>query len=159
MPDDIKTRFSDVWGQDKVLDRVKENIVFLENPKAIKTVAGMSQAASRCGGPLEPAKPVTTGRSGSLWCPVVVEWAGRRWMAPCRPCSRSCPGGIDRVYRVGYPSKKGRIDTYWNYLARIKHEVADDHIERLATISPYPTGATIKDTVNEAPCPRLATPW
>ncbi|HJZ02900.1 MAG TPA: ATPase, partial [Streptosporangiaceae bacterium] len=31
-PDDIKTRFSDVWGQDHVLERVKENIIFLENP-------------------------------------------------------------------------------------------------------------------------------
>ena len=30
-PDDIKTRFSDVWGQDHVLERVKENIIFLEN--------------------------------------------------------------------------------------------------------------------------------
>ena len=30
-PDDIKTRFSDVWGQDHVLARVKENIIFLEN--------------------------------------------------------------------------------------------------------------------------------
>ena len=32
-PDDIKTRFSDVWGQDHVLERVKENIIFLENPE------------------------------------------------------------------------------------------------------------------------------
>ena len=28
-PDDIKTRFSDVWGQDHVLEWVKENIIFL----------------------------------------------------------------------------------------------------------------------------------
>ena len=26
-PDDIKTRFTDVWGQDHVLERVKENIL------------------------------------------------------------------------------------------------------------------------------------
>src|SRR5437764_4509405 len=39
-PDDIKTRFTDVWGQDAVLDRVKENIVFLENPEAIEEKGG-----------------------------------------------------------------------------------------------------------------------
>jgi hypothetical protein len=31
-PDDIRTRFSDVWGQDHVLNRIRENLVFLENP-------------------------------------------------------------------------------------------------------------------------------
>ena len=39
-PDDIKTRFSDVWGQDHVLARVKENIVFLETPEAIEKKGG-----------------------------------------------------------------------------------------------------------------------
>ena len=39
-PDDIKTRFSDVWGQDHVVNRVKENIVFLENPEAIESRGG-----------------------------------------------------------------------------------------------------------------------
>ncbi len=39
-PQEVKTRFSDVWGQDPVLDRVKENIVFLENPKAIEDKGG-----------------------------------------------------------------------------------------------------------------------
>src|SRR5215469_5366741 len=39
-PDDIKTRFSDVWGQDHVLERVKENIVFLENPEQIEQKGG-----------------------------------------------------------------------------------------------------------------------
>ncbi|MCC6436435.1 MAG: AAA family ATPase [Acidimicrobiales bacterium] len=40
MPRDIKTRFSDVWGQDKVLDKVKENIVFLERPEEIESKGG-----------------------------------------------------------------------------------------------------------------------
>src|SRR5690349_11758617 len=39
-PDDVKTRFADVWGQDHVLERVKENIVYLENPQAIETKGG-----------------------------------------------------------------------------------------------------------------------
>ena len=39
-PDDIKTRFSDVWGQDHVLERVKENIVFLEKPELIEETGG-----------------------------------------------------------------------------------------------------------------------
>ena len=39
-PDDVKTRFSDVWGQDHVLEKVKENIVFLENPESIESKGG-----------------------------------------------------------------------------------------------------------------------
>ncbi len=39
-PDDIKTRFSDVWGQDNVLARVRENMVFLEDPEAIEEKGG-----------------------------------------------------------------------------------------------------------------------
>jgi hypothetical protein len=39
-PDDVKTRFTDVWGQDHVLERVKENIVYLENPEAIEAKGG-----------------------------------------------------------------------------------------------------------------------
>ena len=40
MPEDIKTRFSDVWGQDHVLEKVKENIVFLDRPKEIEDKGG-----------------------------------------------------------------------------------------------------------------------
>ena len=39
-PDDIKTRFSDVWGQDPVLERVKENVMFLEDPEKIESKGG-----------------------------------------------------------------------------------------------------------------------
>ena len=39
-PDDIKTRFSDVWGQDHVLARVKENIIFLEHPELVEERGG-----------------------------------------------------------------------------------------------------------------------
>src|SRR5437588_12441840 len=40
MPGDVKTRFSDVWGQDAVLERVKENIIFLRQPEAIEAKGG-----------------------------------------------------------------------------------------------------------------------
>jgi cell division protease FtsH len=60
------------------------------------------------------------------------------------------PGRIDRIYRVGYPSKAGRIRTYEGYLAKVPHEVTDEELDKLATITPYATGATIKDLVNEA---------
>ncbi len=60
------------------------------------------------------------------------------------------PGRIDRIYKVGYPSKEGRKRTYEGYLAKVSHELTDDQIERLAIMTPYATGATIKDTVNEA---------
>jgi ATP-dependent Zn protease len=60
------------------------------------------------------------------------------------------PGRIDRIYRVGYPSKAGRIRTYEGYLAKVHHELTPEQVDRLATITPYATGATIKDLLNEA---------
>ncbi|GAA1766581.1 AAA family ATPase [Luedemannella helvata] len=60
------------------------------------------------------------------------------------------PGRIDRIYKVGYPSKAGRIRTYRGYFDKVRHELTEDNLDKLATITPYATGATIKDTVNEA---------
>ena len=292
MPDDVRTRFTDVWGQDRVLDRIKENILFLENPEAIESRGGhvpggillwgppgtgktlMAEAVAgetgrpyvfvdpgafvnmffgigvlkvkslfrklrklslRYGGVIvffdeadtlgsrggqvsqmrreakQDAAPATPcngahfvseisqhlvaeqnrqvivggmgGRSmdGTLQA-LLTELSGltkprgfmnrvvRRvlGMRPKKPPKYRIlvmmatnmpdsldpallrPGRIDRMYRVGYPTKQGRIETYRNYLNRITHSLTDDEIERLATISPYATGATIKDTVNEA---------
>ncbi len=60
------------------------------------------------------------------------------------------PGRIDRIYKVGYPSKAGRVRTYEGYLAKVSHELTSSQIDKLATITPYATGATIKDLVNES---------
>ena len=60
------------------------------------------------------------------------------------------PGRIDRIYKVGYPSKPGRVRTYEGYLSKVSHHLTAEDIDKLATITPYATGATIKDTVNEA---------
>ena len=60
------------------------------------------------------------------------------------------PGRIDRMYRVGYPSKEGRRRTYEGYFAKVSHEVTAEQMDHLATITPYATGATIKDLVNES---------
>jgi cell division protease FtsH len=60
------------------------------------------------------------------------------------------PGRIDRIYKVGYPSKAGRIRTYEGYFAKVKHELTAEQMDKLATITPYATGATIKDLVNES---------
>jgi len=60
------------------------------------------------------------------------------------------PGRIDRIYKVGYPSKAGRIRTYEGYFNKVNHELTPEHLDKLATITPYATGATIKDLVNEA---------
>jgi cell division protease FtsH len=50
-PDDITTRFTDVWGQDHVVDRVKENIVFLENPDEIEAKGGYVPSGMLLWGP------------------------------------------------------------------------------------------------------------
>ena len=60
------------------------------------------------------------------------------------------PGRIDRIYKVGYPSKDGRKRTYEGYLAKVRHELTPEQVDKLAVITPYATGATIKDLVNEA---------
>jgi len=60
------------------------------------------------------------------------------------------PGRIDRIYKVGYPSKPGRVRTYEGYFGKVRHELTDEQIDKLATITPYATGATIKDLVNES---------
>jgi ATP-dependent Zn protease len=59
------------------------------------------------------------------------------------------PGRIDRQYKVGYPHKEGRRATFEYYLAKVKHELTSEQIDNLATISPYFSGAAIKDIVNE----------
>ena len=60
------------------------------------------------------------------------------------------PGRIDRIYKVGYPSKAGRVKTYEGYLAKVRNELTPEQVDKLAIITPYATGATIKDMVNEA---------
>src|SRR5689334_14469973 len=303
-PDDIKTRFSDVWGQDHVLERVKENIIFLENPELVEerggyvpgglllwgppgtgktlmaeAVAGetgkpyvfvdpgafinmffgvgilkvkslfrkLRKLALRYGGvivffdeadslgnrgslaqvgPGGPTgrgmTPFNTSCHGAAYLAEDTRWmlarsamqdgygdafiagAGmngggggggmgtlqalltelsglkkprgilNRWgrralglrpkpppkyrilvmMATNMPEAMDeallRPGRIDRIYRVGYPSKGGRIRTYRGYLDKVPHEVTEQELDKLATITPYATGATIKDLVNEA---------
>src|SRR5690348_544181 len=60
------------------------------------------------------------------------------------------PGRIDRIYKVGYPSKAGRVRTYEGYFGKVRHELTAEQMDKLAVITPYATGATIKDLVNEA---------
>jgi ATP-dependent Zn protease len=60
------------------------------------------------------------------------------------------PGRIDRIYKVGYPSKAGRIRTYEGYFSKVQNELTEEQLDKLATITPYATGATIKDLVNES---------
>ena len=294
-PDDIKTRFSDVWGQDHVLNRIRENLLFLETPELIekhggyvpggillwgppgtgKTLMAESMAgetgkpfvfvdpgaftnmfmgigvlkvkslfrklrklALRYGGVVvfldeadalgnrgisrpamhsgtadatvfgtpcnggnylsDPGKSLVTnasmannkfmmggaaggGGSGTLQA-LLTELSGLKkprgfinrvvrralGMRPKNPPKYRIlvvmatnmpealdeallrPGRIDRMYRVGYPSKAGRIRTYEGYLDKVSHSLTAEEIDKLATITPYATGAIIKDTINEA---------
>jgi ATP-dependent Zn protease len=60
------------------------------------------------------------------------------------------PGRIDRQYKVGYPQKQGRRDTFERYLAKVSNSVSPEEIDKLATITPYFSGAMIEDIVNES---------
>jgi ATP-dependent Zn protease len=42
------------------------------------------------------------------------------------------------------------VKTYEGYLAKVRHELTPEQVDKLAIITPYATGATIKDMVNEA---------
>jgi cell division protease FtsH len=306
-PDDIKTRFSDVWGQDPVLERVKENVMFLEDPEKIESKGGhvpsgillwgppgtgktlMAEAvAGETGRPFVFVDPGaftnmffgvgilkvkslfrklrklalryggvivffdeadTLGNRGQLaqgggWsdsnqlpfntCCNSLDYVSEhtraelwRWNAPLEPAAPEVggirgfimgagmggggggmgtlqalltelsglkkprgffnrfvrrllsmkpkpppkyrilvmmatnmpqaldeallrPGRIDRIYKVGYPYLEGRTRTFQGYLDRVKHSLTPEEVEKLALMSPYATGATIKDVVNEA---------
>jgi ATP-dependent Zn protease len=60
------------------------------------------------------------------------------------------PGRIDRMYKVGFPSKEGRRQTIVGYLNKVEHRLGEEEITKLATVTPYYSGAMIKDMVNEA---------
>ena len=72
-PDDIKTRFSDVWGQDPVLERVKENVMFLEDPEKIESKGGHVPSGILLWGPPGTGKTLMGGPTAAD-CPEV----GRR---------------------------------------------------------------------------------
>jgi ATP-dependent Zn protease len=60
------------------------------------------------------------------------------------------PGRIDRIFKVGYPSKDGRRATLEGYLAKVANVLTPEQVEKLAVVTPYYSGAKIKDLVNEA---------
>lgn len=60
------------------------------------------------------------------------------------------PGRIDRIYKVGFPSKEGRRQTIVGYLDKVEHKLSEEEVTKLATVTPYYSGAMIKDMVNEA---------
>lgn len=60
------------------------------------------------------------------------------------------PGRIDRIYKVGYPSKEGRKETLRGYLNKVAHSLTEEEIEKLSVVTPMYSGAKIKDLVNEA---------
>ena len=60
------------------------------------------------------------------------------------------PGRIDRQYHVSYPNLEGRIATYQGYFKKTQHNLTEEQLKKLAVSTPYATGASIKDLVNES---------
>jgi hypothetical protein len=57
LPEEVTTRFDDVWGQDHVLDLIKENIAFLEKPDEIEDKGGYIPGGILLWGPPGTARP------------------------------------------------------------------------------------------------------
>lgn len=281
MPDEVKTRFDNVWGQDHVIEKVRENIVFLEQPELVERVGGYVPSGILLWGPPgtgktliaeavagETGKPyvfVDPGAFQNMFVGVGIlkvkslfrklrklslryggvivffdeaDSLGNRGqlaggfrqpaarddtisggghdsdgrtvqrvmvggmggggmgtlqallaeiqglakprglfnrtlrkalnMAPKAPPKYRIlimmatnmpdsldeallrPGRIDRLYKVGYPTKEGRRRTYDGYFAKISHELTDHELDKLASMTPPRTGAEIKDLVNES---------
>ncbi|MEZ5252130.1 MAG: hypothetical protein R2713_23850 [Ilumatobacteraceae bacterium] len=89
-PDDIETRFDDVWGQDPVKERIRENLIFLENPEAIESRGGYTP-----GGILLYGRPA----------PVRRCWPKP---PPARPASRSCSSTPARSSTCSWASASSR---------------------------------------------------
>ena len=60
------------------------------------------------------------------------------------------PGRIDRMYHVNFPHLDGRRRTFEGYLAKVRNVLTPEQVESLALMSPYASGAMVKDIVNEA---------
>ena len=71
---------------------------------------------------------------------------------PQRARRGAAAAGPHRPHLQGRLPVEGRAGcrTYEGYFAKVQHELTAEQIDKLATITPYATGATIKDLVNEA---------
>jgi hypothetical protein len=68
LPEEVTTRFDDVWGQDHVLDLIRENIAFLEKPDEIEDKGGYIPGGILLWGPPGTGKTLlaqaTAGETG-----------------------------------------------------------------------------------------------
>ena len=72
MPEEIETRYSDVWGQDHVLDLVRENVGFLEKPDEIEAKGGYIPGGILLWGPPGTGKTlIAEATAGEVGLPFV----------------------------------------------------------------------------------------
>ena len=60
------------------------------------------------------------------------------------------PDGSTGCTGSATPSKEGRVRTYEGYFGKVRHSLDRSQIEKLAVITPYYSGAKMKDIVNES---------
>ena len=72
MPEEIKTRYTDVWGQDHVLELVRENVGFLEKPDEIEAKGGYIPGGILLWGPPGTGKTlIAEATAGEVGVPFV----------------------------------------------------------------------------------------
>jgi ATP-dependent Zn protease len=60
------------------------------------------------------------------------------------------PGRLSRKIHVKYPDHEGKVATYEGYLAKVRHNVSDEDLDRLVRNHQPATGAEVQAVVNEA---------
>jgi hypothetical protein len=72
LPEEIETRYSDVWGQDHVLELVRENVGFLEKPDEIEEKGGYIPGGILLWGPPGTGKTlIAEATAGEVGVPFV----------------------------------------------------------------------------------------
>jgi ATP-dependent Zn protease len=84
LPDSIRTRFSDVWGQDKAVGRLKETLGILNHPDEVEARGGYMPGGILLWGPPGTGKSylaeATAGESGKPFVNVGADSFASMWM-------------------------------------------------------------------------------
>lgn len=133
LPDSVKTRFADVYGQDKAVARVKENLNMLDHPDVIEAKGGYM-----------PGGILLTGPPGTGKTMIAEAFAGETG----KPFVFVGPGSFSAMF-MGVPVMK--VKMLFRNLRKLSVKYGGvvcflDEIDSLGN-----RGATVEDSINRDP--------